>query len=93
MGQDGHALSSTCLASYATRPCHINPCGKEYDATSLAQGGQSERGVQMQTDPRLTTDDYIREAHALRAAAIARMFAALARMMFRRKRHAQASFG
>jgi hypothetical protein len=47
----------------------------------------------MQTDPHLTTDDYIRNAHALRAAAIAQMFAALARMMFRRKRRPQIAFG
>jgi hypothetical protein len=47
----------------------------------------------MQTDPRLTTDDYVRNAHALRAAAIAGMFAALGRMLFRRKLQPKISFG
>jgi hypothetical protein len=47
----------------------------------------------MQTDPRLSTDDYVRAAHRLRAEAIADMFRVLSRMMFRRKPRAQVSFG
>jgi hypothetical protein len=47
----------------------------------------------MQNDARLTTDDYIRQAHAMRAVAIQDMFSALARMLFRRKPRTQVLFG
>ncbi len=47
----------------------------------------------MQNDPRLSNDYYIREAHALRAAAIRDLFAAMSRLLFRRKPRVQVSFG
>jgi hypothetical protein len=47
----------------------------------------------MHNDQRPTTDDFIRDAHALRTAAIAGMFGALVRILFRRKPRSQVAFG